>query len=389
MNLSLNNAAITQKLKHLPEILQAGLLALKDPTSNPRAALLILVGFALIVLLLVALVSLVVIIIRDIRTPRQRVARTPMDPVKRRRLVTVLLAVFALLLVVGVPLGWHQGTQNSTCARCHYTEKAFKSNARDTHAGVACASCHIAPGARGLVEAASRGIANTRVQLKLAASSASPQAVVRDSACLKCHGEVMSRVVKARGVRMRHWDVVGQGFVCTDCHNTAGHGTKVKNPRYPEMSQCITCHDGKKAGSQCGKCHSNDIGVATRETHDTYFKTPVPVDGCRGCHSMKPCIQCHGLELPHSDQFKAGFHALKAFQQPELCHKCHSTRTFCNRCHHFGLTSNDMPTSPHGDSVSFKTWHSHPAGPGVGTCYCHDANRQKFCDYCHTAQPSR
>jgi hypothetical protein len=204
-----------------------------------------------------------------------------------------------------------------------------------------------------------------------------------------------SGVVTVGGIRMRHTDVLGIGYECTDCHASAGHTPKTPSPRKAMMAQCVQCHDGKKAPSACSTCHSKDVGTssASKTNIADMPKAPITPDGCRGCHTMKTCVDCHGLELPHSDQFKGGYHARKALLEPQTCVKCHSVKEFCNGCHQFGVSSSGLPTGPHGSVSAFVQMHRKAGSMNAesASCSCHTAGgpRKDFCAKCHAKQPER
>jgi hypothetical protein len=312
--------------------------------------------------------------------------------------VLVIWAIVVGALLVGLGFAWSYGTSDATCARCHTMNHAFVSRKTDPHANVACSRCHVAPGASGAFSTVVSGAGNLGVQLfKHPEDRATGEAQVQNASCLSCHENVTSGIVVAGATRMRHSDVLAVGYACTDCHGSVGHGPDGVAPaRYPTMGQCVQCHDGTKATSQCAMCHSHDIGApsAQRAVATDIPKATITPDGCRGCHKMTTCINCHGIELPHSQQFKAGYHARKALLEPQVCMKCHDVATFCNGCHQFTV-KNGLPAGPHGDVNAFIAMHK-GAGPTTGggdssSCSCHTKGgpRQALCDDCHATQPSR
>lgn len=400
-------------LTHLPQVAQAALAALRNPAANPSMALLAIAAVAVVVLIVVVLVALVILLVNDLRAPKPPAGepvegvRYVYEPRKRRRsLAAAVWLVLAVLAFVGIGAGWAYATKDSTCASCHVTAAAFASRARDArHSKIACASCHVTPGIAGAVAAAATGAGNLRIQYTGTVPTARLQTSVSDAACLTCHADVRSGVVLDRGIRMRHSDVLAVGYSCMDCHNTIGHAGRVVRPRYPEMSQCISCHDGTKAKSACSTCHSKDVGNASRVPSTSYSVAQVTPTDCRGCHSVSTCIKCHGLELPHSQQFISGFHARQAVLQPQLCMKCHTVNDDCNKCHDFAVTPAGLPLAPHNARGGFITWHKGvvsatptatvggAGGAGVGSCSCHImraqlSGREQLCLYCHGPQPS-
>ncbi len=388
--------------------------ALRDPAHHPITMLLLLAAAAAALLLVLTVVFLFWALIQDYLHPPARKQQQPVKEVApeeaRRGFLGAGLVwtTVAAVVLFGAILGWRTAVSDTTCARCHYTRAAFASRASDSHAKVACSQCHVVPGVRGTFLAMGAGAKNLRVQLdgsaggsQPASNGASSTAQVQNSACLSCHKNIATGVVVAGGIRMRHSDVLDIGYACTDCHSTAGHGPDVVRARYPTMTQCIQCHDGTKAPSRCPTCHSQDVGIASRrgagQVEVDLPKVTIKTDGCRGCHTMSTCIQCHGIELPHSQQFIQGYHARKALLEPQTCVKCHGVRDFCNaRCHAggFGVDAAGLPTSGHGTTSQFIASHSRGIGAidtESSSCSCHTkgGSRQQFCNYCHGTQPSR
>lgn len=386
---------VTRALNGLSQVLATGIAVVRDPSANPRLALFALAALGIAALTVLMVIVLVVLLVQDALRPRPKakvVASREQGPKSRR--VRGLGWILGIALIVAVVVGYQYGVQDSTCARCHFTQRAFASRKTDdAHTNVSCSACHVPPGANGVMSAVGTGLWNLSTQLKGKAPDNLVSAPVSSSACLRCHRDVLSGVVTARNIRMRHSDVLAEGYICTDCHNTQGHGSQVTLARYPQMSQCITCHDGVKEKAGCSTCHSSDVGRASRVPADLFAKVQIKVTDCRGCHSMQPCIRCHGLELPHSEQFMKGYHARKALLQPQICMKCHTTITFCNNCHHFLTQANGYPKAPHDHESDFVSWHSigtTSTSPPPNDCQCHMTKVQdpaEFCAICHATQP--
>jgi hypothetical protein len=116
-----------------------------------------------------------------------------------------------------------------------------------------------------------------------------------------------------------------------------------------------------------------------------------PVDSifvCSTCHTEQYCAGCHGMEMPHPEQFlkpiKQGHpdgHPAKAKVAPEKCAQCHGENEdthFCDDCHH-------------GEELGYpydstKSWEQeHPkAVEASGTAACTDnCHSPDFCADCH------
>lgn len=371
-------------------VLRQGLQGLADPSSNPVAAVFMLALVVLSLLLIVLLVVFTLTLFGGGKQEPVEPARKPQGPAEARRRLTIQAAV-AMALLIGIAYAWSYSASDAMCARCHFTERAVESHAAGSHAGASCASCHVAPGVDGQILARVRGLENAVKVISGDVAVGPVSANVSNRSCLSCHKGIQAGVTLARSVRMRHAESLQIGHACIDCHNTEGHGTKVRKPAYPKMSMCVVCHDGKTARAECETCHSKDVGVAVRRLKRPFAQITTSREDCRGCHSIAPCNACHGLELPHSKLFVEGFHARQALLEPAVCIRCHDVKAFCNVCHRFNVTVEGVKswTRTHSNVGPFVAWHSRTPAVGLGSCLCHDENRQRFCNYCHGPQPER
>ncbi|NTV03418.1 hypothetical protein HGA89_00685, partial [bacterium] len=59
---------------------------------------------------------------------------------------------------------------------------------------------------------------------------------------------------------------------------------------------------------------------------------------CLTCHvEERFCNGCHGMEMPHPEEFKTKEHPEESKKQPEKCVMCHGENEkthFCDECHH-------------------------------------------------------
>lgn len=368
-----------------------GLESLADPASNPVAAVFMLAVIVLLLLILVMLAFLALALLTSSREEPVRPVPTERDPRQTRRRLTVQVVLAVVIFAVAL-YGWNYTGSNAMCARCHYVERSIESHESGSHPQAQCKACHVEPGIDGSVLARLRGLENL---VKVISGKGEPvgyaSANVANRSCQTCHEDIAEGVTLARSVRMRHRESLEIGHACIDCHNTEGHGISVRKPAYPKMSMCIGCHDGAQASAECDTCHSKDVGVAIRRLKRPFAQITTSREDCRGCHSIVSCNECHGLELPHSKQFIEGFHARKAFLEPSVCIRCHDVKAFCNVCHRFDVKTVGVKswTRTHANVGPFVSWHANTTAVGLGSCLCHDENRQRFCNYCHGPQPER
>lgn len=106
------------------------------------------------------------------------------------------------------------------------------------------------------------------------------------------------------------------------------------------------------------------------------------VDYCGTCHVRATfCDECHGMEMPHPEEFKTKTHGKLAATKIDKCEMCHkqSKTMFCDKCHHG--TKVGWSFDP---KVAWQTQHAKAVvEKGVAGCLgaCHD---KKYCSDCHT-----
>lgn len=370
--------------------------SIADPASNPVAAVMALAILATVLLLLVVLLAIA--LSRRSHGAEEGDELSELEALQqdsegrsvlvqriwRRRVAGVLIALAVVTLLV---LGLGYTSTDSFCARCHSTERAFEAREEGAHAGVSCSACHEAGSLSGYVDAKSRGLENLYSEWAQRVGEGPFPSVVSDAACLNCHREIVEKTVVARSIRIRHFEVLESGYKCIDCHNTEAHGYDVARPRYPEMRYCILCHDGKTAPASCETCHPDDAGSAVRRSRRMFPKVNVVKEDCRGCHSVQPCIDCHGLELPHSRRFVSAYHARSAYADLDTCLSCHDLDVFCNdRCHNFAVervaSGDGLHRTGEEHGVGFLSRHA-----TSGKDYCAQCHGDLICDYCHGEIP--
>lgn len=385
-------------MKATPETLRSAFemarSSLTNPASNPRGALLALITILVLLMILIIVVAIGVSLVSNLRRSMSHANAPAIDPAERKardaasraraRRTAAWTSLAVVLIVAAVFIaGLGFTSSNSFCERCHFTQRAREAAARSVHGSVPCRSCHEAGGLSAYVDAKVRGAGNLTAQLRGRVPSRLVPSAIADGACINCHRGVLAGTSVSRGIRVKHSDFLQIGYRCADCHNTEGHGNSVARPKYPQMRTCITCHDGVRVSSECKTCHSKDVGTMSREAQTFIPRVIVSRDNCRGCHSMQPCIDCHGLELPHSQKFVEGYHAREAFLHPNTCEKCHDLYKFCNGCHHFrvGLQSADGRTRIRSEHPA--DWVTLHANWRAG-CGCHAIHTTaEICVYCH------
>jgi len=205
--------------------------------------------------------------------------------------------------------------------------------------------------------------------------------------CTNCHGD-LDKVFKAGGLpelKFTHEMHFGKGVSdCSVCHPPDTHVPDRINR--PTMSRCFTCHGITKTSivqSTCETCHPPGIeqkptshlsstwlpGGHAKEALEDQFV-------CLTCHEQNFCDSCHGLTLPHPEDWADEAHAYAYFDDPAVCQQCHvrapDQHDSCDTCHH--------PQGP--KSTPWKEYHPTVVKEGGAyTCFqCHDP---ATCSSCH------
>lgn len=366
---------------------------IQNPQGDPKQTLLV-IGILVVFLGIVIMVAILMVTsIGNRRTSKlvRRVQRAGHKLTVREAVVGWV--IFGAFFVASYAGGYLYITNPSFCVNCHAEQIKAKALDQTTHKDVSCTACHQDPGPGGFLTFQFNYV--SWVTTYMADNNKQPVGgTVSNSACLNCHGEVLSKTVSRYDVRVRHKDFLDEGARCVDCHNAVAHGSTVKAKQEPSMSGCISCHDGKKAPSDCKLCHTSDSGAAARQVSHDQFKVAPPLrPDCRGCHDQKICIQCHGLEMPHPANWVnngPAQHARLGFTNRVMCGKCHDIgpnpgTNFCKKCH-------QKEGSIHGTTATWIKDHGHAArkdqnykylNPGGVYLNCPQCHGPDFCQDCH------
>jgi hypothetical protein len=346
---------------------------LADPRAYPRESMLLAAIIGLGVLLLV----LLGVVIFDLISASRRRSRLGVKRAGRWGLVLALVGALGLFLML-LAVSPNTLLVSQRCDSCHVLAEPVEAWQGDVHAAVPCYSCHAAPGLAGSVQASTR-----EVRRALSPEDTRATAHVYDGRCLDCHENIAEGIV-GDSVRMRHEDVIGNGYACSDCHYEVGHeglsamrGEDLSDRR-SVMVMCIGCHDGEQVSAECVLCHDGRPSDAPDAT--PAGDTPAAIQ-CKGCHTAETdasCIECHGLELPHPQDFMSQ-HAGLSWNDPALCARCHEQaepQTGCS-CH--------GDTNLHGTYEEWFPRHGPEARTNwPGGCNCHDV---RYCASCHQSSP--
>jgi len=204
------------------------------------------------------------------------------------------------------------------------------------------------------------------------------------TACFRCHtltNEVPEGGIKAPGK-------------CSACHpgdfdlKPANHKVKGFYPGgHAKLATTKLDHStGKPSEAEEGEAAAEHEEEKVAPSGDHIFEIALveDIDYCSTCHVVdKFCMDCHGMDMPHSEEFETKTHPEVAKTKMDKCDLCHQVKKtdylFCNNCHH-GSASNWK----YDPKVKWQTQHAKTVSTnGVAGCLgkCHE---QKFCVDCHT-----
>lgn len=249
-----------------------------------------------------------------------------------------VIVLFLLLFWTGNSLVHN----SSFCKRCHEMKASHDTWLATSHEKVDCYDCHQKPGFLGNV--GSLLTLGGQTYAHFSGNYRKPISVdggIKDKTCFQCH--VTWREVSPGGDLIVPHDqhVKKLNIECNFCHNRIVHGWEREGEfkTNPPMQLCMRCHDGKKAPSECDRCHTEKAVPVNHklanwpQDHGVISKT----EDCKSCHGWTPdyCRDCHFSKRPTSHIEGARFrslHGARAKERRAGCLVCHND-DFCQRCH--------------------------------------------------------
>lgn len=373
-------------------LVSAALDVIADPTSNLTAAVFLMAAVVIVVLIVVLLAIIVILPGGRRRHGRVAGAAIPGMPVEddmtaddhsaaiedvheadatpRRRRMDLRGPggswAIAIALVAAFGAGYIGTAQSTYCLACHSDARSDAEGA--THAATACVSCHEDTAA--LVSNTVRRASDIAAHYGIG-SSAYDNRVPSDR-CHSCHRDIEETVTRNEetGVMMSHAEPLEAGYACADCHRSEEHADMAAPVG---MSVCLACHDAENASAECDTCHAKDTSAASGLAGERIYGTAtITRTDCEGCHSMESCDACHGIRMPHPEEFLRTHPRYSGFHLKELCfEQCH-TQGDCGKCH--------APWNGH--EPNFRESHKRYAKDSACNT-CHDQHEGPICDLCH------
>lgn len=254
-----------------------------------------------------------------------------------------------------------------------------------------------------------------------------------DKTCNTCHFDGVYKKLEASSHELifsHKFHIDTEKMECTDCHKGLDkvNYAKLSSASFPEMENCYTCHDNKKATNNCEACHTNLTSLIPKDHQKTNFLNEHKLSfglsaeqNCMMCHSDNFCQVCHSpvsnsrtsLNVPyytkenatrtdrgklqklttvHTLNYKFN-HGLDANQRSYECKTCHDPVDFCASCHQNkgNLVTGFLPQShlqKNFVTIGVNTGgglHSELARRDIESCQsCHDVQgRDPACIKCH------
>ena len=127
------------------------------------------------------------------------------------------------------------------------------------------------------------------------------------------------------GIRVNHKGLRQAGYQCLTCHANISHpGTRLEVARISQnkMSICARCHDGKKLSNACDLCHISGIPATAPKVA---MKLHVSPGQCAECHTTRTfCTKCHnGLRMPHPQHWTKAHGSVVLSRGKNICVSCH------------------------------------------------------------------
>ncbi len=195
------------------------------------------------------------------------------------------------------------------------------------------------------------------------------------TACFRCHsqGETPEGGLEAPGA-------------CAACH-PAGFELKPKSHFeegfYPaghaklaseETSRVreFAAHEGDEAQHEAAeRSHGGGGGVG-----EALVKLEA-LNECYTCHAEKFCSDCHGLPMPHPEDFSEG-HGDLGKKDPKVCATCHGDADrFCDECHHGSAMGVEYTAG-----TQWRTLHPATVSQ-TGAKACFECHNPTYCAACH------
>lgn len=323
-------------------------------------------------------------------TPAQGVvrARWVKDPLRFHRSFVWWFAILVLLLVAtGIT------TQSRVvCVSCHDNTAHVAATAEegadeDPHGGTACVRCHEGGNLVASVTISVTPRIIHMVEAVRGMDSPGGFGAANSRACERCHRDVRTRVTENefRALRMSHAEPLEAGAVCLDCHQLDSTGAI--SGSIGGMDSCLRCHDGTLADAACSTCHTGDVSRAVTVRSNRLGIEPrqlIAKPDCYSCHEPAGCDSCHGVRLPHPQNYVMSHMRDAAIDlwspnRGSTCFSCHTAER--RSCYAANCHGEEMPF--HSTDGSWRYEHRSAAETDCEGCHNRLNLFPNTCAMCH------
>lgn len=186
-------------------------------------------------------------------------------------------------------------------------------------------------------------------------TTSGPVLPIKNEACLSCHQDFEARTKDEDVKVFSHKLHLAQRLACQRCHQPIGH----TGSPLPDEKVCEECHGIEMPHPQdYVKAHGRQVD----EQGDQI---------CARCHNVYlHCQTCHGVQMPHPDAWTEK-HGDIAWPQMQICSTCHE-KSFCLTCHPVEMPHPGDWTRTHGLAVQEKS-----------SQVCTACHQPELCTSCH------
>lgn len=319
----------------------------------------------------------------------------------RARLKRIAVVVAVALGVVTALLVADRVTAGpEVCSACHEIRPAVATWERSVHFSVGCADCHVGPYGpaqlpRSVVEQTALLVRDSVSHVRgdypdpVTIDSADGESIP-DTVCFECH-RADRQITPKPGILIDHREHARRNDSCVSCHIRTAHPLPTRGSSLTLMTQCYTCHgtpEQPTASGECTACHPEDfdprpVSHETGKWSQQHGQVSLAdTEQCDMCHEQAYCDDCHGLPMPHPENWldpEQG-HAVFSAESTQACAQCHKGgANLCTSCHH-----------PAFDSAKGSWLKQHPEAPAPGgSAMCVDCHSPLFCSRCHAERRPR
>ncbi len=216
------------------------------------------------------------------------------------------------------------------------------------------------------------------------------------TACFRCHGLTPDAKAPGECAKCHTLDfpLKPESHLAKDFY-PQGHAKLAKEHREKALAAQDEAGKGEKAEEGDGQSSLGELILGTafaaseekpaegEAEGELHLPQVGEVNYCTTCHLEQFCLNCHGMEMPHTEEFTTKSHPEIVKTKLDKCEFCHkqSKTQFCDACHHGSAVewtySAESPWRTQHAPATKKT--------SIKPCLerCHEA---PYCSACHTRE---